>query len=83
MAAGLVRRMIERGSEDVRTALARDPAARSAVEVVLAYPGVHSLWIHAFAHALYGRGHVTPARVVSHLGRFLTGIEIHPGRAGR
>lgn len=84
MVVGLVRRMFERASEDVRTALARDPAARSPVEVVLSYPGVHSLWIHAFAHALYVRGHFTPARLVSHLGRFLTGIEIHPGaRVGR
>jgi serine O-acetyltransferase len=84
MAAGLVRRMIERASEDVRTALARDPAARSAVEVVLAYPGVHALWMHGLAHALYARRRVTLARVVSHVGRFLTGIEIHPGaRIGR
>ena len=84
MATGLVRRAIERASEDVRTALARDPAARSPVEVVLAYPGVHALWMHALAHALYARGHVLSARVVSHFNRFLTGIEIHPGaRIGR
>ena len=84
MAAGLVRRMIQRASEDVRTARARDPAARSAVEVVLTYPGVHALWVHALAHALYARRRVTLARVVSHGGRFLTGIEIHPGaRIGR
>jgi serine O-acetyltransferase len=76
--------MIERASEDVRTALARDPAARSAIEVVLAYPGVHALWLHRLAHALHARRRVTLARVVSHVGRFLTGIEIHPGaRIGR
>jgi serine O-acetyltransferase len=73
------RRVIERALEDVRTARARDPAARSAAEVVLAYPGVHALWIHALAHALYTRRRVTLARLVSHGGRFLTGIEIHPG----
>jgi serine O-acetyltransferase len=80
----LVRRGVERAVEDVRTARARDPAARSAVEVVLAYPGVHALWMHWIAHALYAHEHVTVARVVSHLNRFLTGIEIHPGaRIGR
>jgi serine O-acetyltransferase len=63
---------------DVRTVLERDPAARSALEVVLCYPGVHAIWIHRVAHALWGRGWYTPARVISHLGRFLTGIEIHP-----
>jgi len=84
MAADLLRRVVARASEDVHTALARDPAARSAVEVVLAYPGVHALWIHRFAHALYARRYVVTARFVSHLGRFLTGIEIHPGaRVGR
>ena len=79
MAAGVVRRMIQRASEDVRTARARDPAARSTAEVLLAYPGVHALWVHALAHRLYGRRRFTLARVVSHWGRFLTGIEIHPG----
>jgi serine O-acetyltransferase len=63
---------------DVRTVLERDPAARSALEVVLCYPGVHAIWIHRVAHALWGRGWYTPARVISHLGRFLTGVEIHP-----
>ena len=76
---GLIRRAVERAAEDVRAALARDPAAQSPVEVVLAYPGVHALWIHRLAHALYRRGHVISARLVSHVNRFLTGIEIHPG----
>jgi serine O-acetyltransferase len=75
----LIRRTIERAGEDVRAALARDPAARSPAEVVLAYPGVHALWLHRLAHALYCRGHVLSARLVSHGSRFLTGIEIHPG----
>jgi serine O-acetyltransferase len=63
---------------DVRTVLERDPAARSALEVVLCYPGVHAIWLHRVAHALWGRGWFTPSRIISHLGRFLTGIEIHP-----
>ena len=63
---------------DVRTVLERDPAARSALEVVLCYPGVHAIWMHRVAHALWRHGWFTPARLVSHLSRFLTGIEIHP-----
>lgn len=81
---GLVRRAVERVGEDVRTALLRDPAARSPVEVVLAYPGIHALWLHRLAHGLHGHGFVVTARCVSHAGRLLTGIEIHPGaRIGR
>jgi serine O-acetyltransferase len=64
--------------DDVRTVLERDPAARSALEVVLCYPGVHAIWLHRPAHWLWGRGWFTAARFLSHIGRFLTGIEIHP-----
>ncbi|HEU5323701.1 MAG TPA: serine O-acetyltransferase [Methylomirabilota bacterium] len=63
---------------DVRAVLDRDPAARSWLEVVLCYAGVHALVFHRVAHRLWGRGWTTLARVVSHAGRFLTGIEIHP-----
>jgi len=63
---------------DVRAALERDPAARSALEVLLCYPGVHALVVHRFAHAIWRRGLTTLARWLSHAGRFLTGIEIHP-----
>ena len=63
---------------DVRAALERDPAARSALEVLLCYPGVHALVFHRFAHAVWRRGLTTLARWLSHVGRFLTGIEIHP-----
>jgi serine O-acetyltransferase len=63
---------------DVRAALERDPAARSAFEVVLCYPGVHALAFHRVAHRIWSRGWCTTARFVSHLARFLTGIEIHP-----
>ena len=64
---------------DVRAAQARDPAAVSALEIILAYPGFHARQLHRLAHSLYCRGLRLPARVVSHLSRALTGIEIHPG----
>ncbi len=70
--------MFEQMKRDVRTVLERDPAARTALEVVLCYPGVHAIWLHRIAHGLWRRGWVVIARFVSHVGRFLTGIEIHP-----
>ncbi len=58
----------------------RDPAARSGLEILLAYPGVHAIAAHRAAHFLHARLHLrTLARVVSHVARFFTGIEIHPG----
>src|SRR5213596_1094457 len=63
---------------DVRAVLERDPAARSAFEVLLCYPGVHALCFHRLAHAIWRRGWTTSARLLSHVARFLTGIEIHP-----
>ncbi len=63
---------------DIRTVLQRDPAARSAFEVLLCYPGVHALAFHRLAHRLWHAGFTTLARGVSHVGRFYTGIEIHP-----
>jgi serine O-acetyltransferase len=56
----------------------RDPAARSSLEVLLCYPGLHAVIWHRMAHALWRRGFTLPARMFAHLGRFLTGIEIHP-----
>jgi serine O-acetyltransferase len=70
--------MLTEMRQDVRTVLERDPAARSALEVVLCYPGVHAIWAHRVSHALWGAGWTTTARLLSHLSRFLTGIEIHP-----
>ena len=64
---------------DVRAAMERDPAARSRLEVLLCYPGVHALCVHRVAHRLWRRGWVVTARLLSHVGRFATGIEIHPG----
>jgi len=70
--------------ETIRAYRERDPAARSDVEVLLCYPGLHAVLWHRLAHGLWRRGMVLPARLISHLGRFLTGIEIHPGaRIGR
>ena len=70
--------MLERMRRDIRTVLERDPAARSSLEVVLCYPGVHAIWLHRIAHRLWGWGWLTLARFVSHATRLLTGIEIHP-----
>jgi serine O-acetyltransferase len=70
--------------EDIRAVFERDPAVRSTWDVVLAYPGFHAIMLHRPAHWLWQKGWTTLARVVSHLARFLTGIEIHPGaRIGR
>src|SRR2546426_11020663 len=63
---------------DVRAVRERDPAARSALEVLLCYPGVHALAFHRLAHRFWSRGWPTLARFLSHVARFLTGIEIHP-----
>jgi len=57
----------------------RDPAARSNLEILLTYPGLHAVAFHKVSSRLRARGLHTPARVVSHFGRLLTGIEIHPG----
>lgn len=64
---------------DLRAVLDRDPAARSAAEVVLTYPGFHALVLHRVSGRLWQRGSRLGARALSHLGRGLTGIEIHPG----
>ena len=67
--------------EDLEAARKRDPAARTNVEVALAYPGVHALWAHRVAHAMWNRSESLklPARLLSQTARFVTGIEIHPG----
>ena len=70
--------MLEQMRGDIQTVLERDPAARSRLEVVLCYPGVHAIWFHRISHRLWGAGWSTAARVLSHVSRFLTGIEIHP-----
>jgi serine O-acetyltransferase len=65
--------------EDIQTVFAKDPAARSVTEVVFCYPGLHALWFHRLAHFLWQHKLRFLARFVSHISRFLTGIEIHPG----
>ena len=71
--------MFSRIRSDIQCILSRDPAARSVWEVVLCYQGLHAIWLHRLSHALYKRGWILLPRLVSEFGRFLTGIEIHPG----
>jgi serine O-acetyltransferase len=71
--------MFSRLKEELAVVYARDPAARNALEILTTYPGVHALAMHRIAHRLWGWGIKWPARVLSNLSRWLTGIEIHPG----
>lgn len=74
----------ERIREDIQVVFERDPAVRSTWEILFAYPGFHAVQFHRLAHWLWCHRMKTLARIVSHLSRFLTGIEIHPGaRIGR
>jgi serine O-acetyltransferase len=76
--------MLERLKEDISCVYERDPAARNAIDLLFSYPGVHALWLHRLNHALWRRGLKSVARFLSHLSRWLTGIEIHPAaRIGR
>jgi len=65
--------------EHIATIKREDPAAKNSIEILLCYPGLHSVIMHRLAHGLYRRGWFVLARLVSHFSRFLTGIEIHPG----
>ena len=65
--------------EDIQAIYAKDPAARSTLEIIVCYPGLHALWFHRRAHWFQTHNLKFFARFVSHLSRFLTGIEIHPG----
>ncbi|WP_366146655.1 serine O-acetyltransferase [uncultured Pseudokineococcus sp.] len=70
----------QRLREDLDTAARRDPAARSRAELLLAYPGLHAVWVHRLSHRLWQRpGSQLVARVLSHVARSRTGVEIHPG----
>ena len=69
----------ERLKEDINSFMTRDPAARSKIEVVLCYPGYHAILFYRFSNAAWRRKWFLAGRWISHLGRFLTGIEIHPG----
>ncbi len=71
--------MFRRLKEDIEVVFDQDPAARSYIEVILTYSGVHAIWAHRLAHALFKRKFYFWARVISQISRFFTGIEIHPG----
>ncbi len=65
--------------EDIQSIYERDPAARSTLEILLSYPGLHAIWGYRISHWLWNRRLKLLARWLSHVFRFLTGIEIHPG----
>ena len=71
--------MFETLKEDISSVFHRDPAARHSLEVITAYPGLHAVTIHRMSHWMWQRNFKWIARFMSHIGRFLTGIEIHPG----
>jgi serine O-acetyltransferase len=71
--------MFKSFKEEIDGMMARDPAARSRWEVILCYPGFHAIVFHRFAHPLWKNGWRMLARWISQVGRFMTGIEIHPG----
>jgi len=71
--------MFARLREDIAVVFERDPAARTTWEVLTCYPGLHAIAMHRLSHSLWGARFKWLARFVSHLGRWLTGIEIHPG----
>lgn len=71
--------MFDNIKEDIQTIFDRDPAARSAVETLIASPGLHAILFHRMNHWLWNRNLYLLGRIGSHLSRFLTGVEIHPG----
>ncbi|MEW5951863.1 MAG: serine O-acetyltransferase [Elusimicrobiota bacterium] len=71
--------MLSSFKEDINNVFKKDPAARSFAEVLFFYPGLHAIWIHRIAHKLWIKGFFFLARGFSHISRFITGIEIHPG----
>src|SRR3974390_753110 len=71
--------MFDRIREDIDSVLERDPAARSRLEVMLCYPGLWAVWIHRVSHVLWNAKMRLPARLLSQVGRFYTGVDIHPG----
>jgi serine O-acetyltransferase len=71
--------MFARLRSDIQCILDRDPAARSTWEVMTCYPGLHAIWLHRPAHWCWNHGLKWPGRFISHVARWFTGIEIHPG----
>ncbi len=72
-------KFVKRIKEDIRTVFREDPAARSTLEVILCYSGLHAIWLHRISHWLWNEDFKTFARIISQMSRFLTGVEIHPG----
>ncbi|WP_285889819.1 serine O-acetyltransferase [Neobacillus niacini] len=72
-------KMFKRLREDIEVVFEQDPAARTHLEVILTYSGLHAIWGHRIAHAFFKRKYYFLARVISQISRFFTGIEIHPG----
>lgn len=71
--------MFRHMKSDIQAVLDNDPAARSKLEVICTYSGLHAIWAHRIAHVVYKRGWCTLSRIISQFSRFMTGIEIHPG----
>jgi len=71
--------MFKRLKEDIQTVFAKDPAARSVLEVIVCYPGLHAIWMHRIANFFWRHKFFFTGRFISHINRWLTGIEIHPG----
>jgi len=71
--------MFPRVKSDIKAVFDRDPAARSLLEVIFCYPGLHAIWFHRLSHWFWKNEFWFLGRLISHLGRFLTGVEIHPG----
>jgi serine O-acetyltransferase len=65
--------------DEIQNIMSKDPAARSELEVLLCYPGLHSVLVHRISHHLWKNGHTLLARILSQISRSITGIEIHPG----
>lgn len=71
--------MFAKLNEDINVVMQRDPAAKTKLEIVLCYPGLHAIWLHRIAHCLYKHGWVVLPRLINTFSRFITGIDIHPG----
>ena len=71
--------LLYRVREDIRSIMERDPAARTRLEVLLCYPGLWAVWIHRVSHWLWRHKLRLPARILSQVARFYTGVDIHPG----
>ncbi|MBO8131998.1 MAG: serine O-acetyltransferase [Candidatus Marinimicrobia bacterium] len=79
-----MKRIFQTLKEDIQNVFKKDPAARSILEVLFTYPGLHAIWLHRIAHFMWKNKFYFIARLISHINRFLTNIEIHPGaRIGR